>query len=69
MNEVAETWLVDLQQDTMTIYQDPAPDGYRSVRVARRGDRVTLRRWALRLAALHLEHHQRVASAATTGAG
>ena len=37
---IQEVWLVDLEQETITIYRDPAPDGYRSARVARRGDEL-----------------------------
>ncbi len=37
---IVEVWLVDLEQDTITIYRDPTPDGYHSARVARRGDEV-----------------------------
>ncbi len=37
---VREVWLVDLEQETITIYQDPAPDGYRTARVARRGEQI-----------------------------
>ena len=37
---IHEVWLVDLEQDTITIYRDPTPDGYRNARVARRGDEL-----------------------------
>ncbi len=37
---IQEMWLVDLEQDTITIYRDPTPDGYRSARVARRDDEL-----------------------------
>lgn len=37
---VQEVWLVDLPHDLIEIYQDPTPKGYRSVRVARRSERI-----------------------------
>ncbi len=37
---IPEAWLVDLEQQTITAYADPTPDGYRSVRVFRRGEEV-----------------------------
>lgn len=37
---IQEVWLVDLDQETITIYRDPTPDGYRTARVARRGDEL-----------------------------
>ncbi len=37
---VPEVWLVDLQQETVTIYLDPAPTGYRTARVVRRGENL-----------------------------
>ena len=39
---VPEVWLVDLRQGLVEICRNPAPEGYREVRVARRGDRFTL---------------------------
>lgn len=36
--DVPEVWLVDLEQETITVYLDPAPDGYRTARVFRRGE-------------------------------
>jgi Uma2 family endonuclease len=38
---VLEVWVVDLQQQLVEIYRDPAPAGYREIRVAPRGDRLT----------------------------
>lgn len=38
---VPEVWLADLQQQTITIYRDPTPEGYRTVRVVRRGEGLT----------------------------
>lgn len=35
---IPEAWLLDLNQETITIYRDPAATGYRSVRVVRRGE-------------------------------
>ena len=35
-----EVWLVELDQETVTVYRDPAPDGYHTVRVVRRGEQV-----------------------------
>lgn len=37
---IPEVWLVNLQQNTVTIYLDPTPDGYRAARVVRRGDQL-----------------------------
>ncbi len=37
---IPEVWLFDLQQETVTIYRDPAPTGYRTAQVVRRGDRL-----------------------------
>jgi Uma2 family endonuclease len=37
---VPETWLVDLPQAILWVYREPTPDGYRSIRMLRRGDRV-----------------------------
>ncbi len=39
-HSVPEVWLVDLEQDTITVYRDPNADGYRTVRVVRRGEAV-----------------------------
>ncbi len=35
---IPEVWLVDLEQETITVYLDPAPNGYRTARVVRRGE-------------------------------
>lgn len=37
---VPETWLLDLEQETLTAYRDPAADGYRAVQVLRRGEQL-----------------------------
>ena len=37
---IAEVWLVDLEQETVTIYRDPAPAGYRTGQLVRRGGRL-----------------------------
>ncbi len=39
-NGIAEAWLVDLEQETITVYRDPSPDGYRTVRVFRCGEQI-----------------------------
>lgn len=39
---VPEVWLVDLEQQTVTLYQDPTPSGYRAVRVLRPGETLAL---------------------------
>ncbi len=39
-HSVREVWLADLEQQTITAYLDPAPEGYRSVRVYRRGEKL-----------------------------
>jgi Uma2 family endonuclease len=33
-------WALDLGRDLMLVHRDPTPDGYRSVQIARRGDRI-----------------------------
>jgi Uma2 family endonuclease len=37
---IPEIWLVDLRRETMAVHRDPAPDGYRTSTVLRRGDRI-----------------------------
>ncbi len=37
---IPEVWLIDLQQETLTVYRDPTPDGYRTARVLHRGDSI-----------------------------
>ncbi|MBI4320141.1 MAG: Uma2 family endonuclease [Chloroflexi bacterium] len=37
---IAEFWLVDLEQETITVYRDPSADGYRTARVFRSGERI-----------------------------
>ena len=37
---IPEVWLVDLEQETVTIYHDPTSEGYRAARVVRRGDQL-----------------------------
>ncbi|MCL4532302.1 MAG: Uma2 family endonuclease, partial [Actinobacteria bacterium] len=37
---ILEVWLVDLQQQTITAYQEPSSGGYRTVRVLRRGEQI-----------------------------
>lgn len=37
---IAEVWLVDLEQGTVTVYREPAPGGYRTARVVRRGEQL-----------------------------
>jgi len=39
-NGIPETWLLDLPHATLTVYRDPAPDGYRSAQVLRAGEEV-----------------------------
>jgi Uma2 family endonuclease len=39
---VAEVWLVDLDDNSVTVYRDPTPTGYISVRVTRRGETPTM---------------------------
>ncbi len=38
---VQEAWLVDLQQETATVYRHPFAGGYRTARVLRRGGQVS----------------------------
>jgi Uma2 family endonuclease len=37
---ILETWVVDLEDDVLLIFQDPTTDGYRTSLVARRGEKV-----------------------------
>jgi Uma2 family endonuclease len=37
---IREVWLIGLERETVTVYQDPAPSGYRTIRTLRRGDRL-----------------------------
>jgi Uma2 family endonuclease len=39
-NGIPEAWLIDLNKQTITVYRDPAPAGYTSTRVARRGEQL-----------------------------
>lgn len=39
-NGVAEVWLVDLAEERVEVYRQPAPRGYQDVRRLRRGERV-----------------------------
>jgi Uma2 family endonuclease len=39
---VTEYWLVNLREDVLEVYRQPTSQGYASVTVLRRGDRVTL---------------------------
>ena len=38
---IPEIWLVDLERQTITVYRDPSPQGYRLVRTVRRGEHLT----------------------------
>lgn len=38
---IPEVWLVDLAGARIEVYRHPSPEGYREVRTAGRGDRVT----------------------------
>jgi len=37
-HDISEVWLADLEQETITVFLDSAPDGYRTARVFRRGE-------------------------------
>ncbi len=37
---IPELWLVDLDQETLTVYRDPTASGYKTVRVLRRGESI-----------------------------
>ncbi len=39
---IPEVWLAELGPDTVTAYRDPTPDGYRTIQVARRGQRLPI---------------------------
>lgn len=38
---IPKVWPVDLEQGTITVYRDPASNGYRTARVLRRGEQVS----------------------------
>ena len=37
---IPELWIVDLNRSRVTRYLDPAPEGYRSTRIYRRGESI-----------------------------
>jgi Uma2 family endonuclease len=37
---IPEYWLIDLNRETVTVYRDPGPAGYRTRRVVQRGERL-----------------------------
>ena len=37
---IAEAWLVDLNNDRITCYRDPRPNGYTETRIVKRGERL-----------------------------
>lgn len=37
---IQEAWLVDLQHETVTVYRDPAPGGFRTAREMHRGEKL-----------------------------
>jgi Uma2 family endonuclease len=37
---IPETWLVALPEETLYVYREPSPDGYREIRIFRRGDTI-----------------------------
>jgi len=39
---VAEVWIVDVDDNTVTTYRDPTPTGYTTVWVARRGEKLAI---------------------------
>lgn len=39
---IPESWLVDLKSDTIWVYRQPSPTGYRDVHSYRRGDSIAL---------------------------
>jgi Uma2 family endonuclease len=40
---VADVWIVDVDDNSVTVYRDPTPTGYISVRATRRGETLTMR--------------------------
>jgi Uma2 family endonuclease len=38
---IPETWLLDVQQGLVEVYQAPSPEGYQQVRTRRRGERLS----------------------------
>jgi Uma2 family endonuclease len=39
--QIRETWVLNLVSDTLEIYRQPSPDGYREVSILRDGDTVS----------------------------
>jgi Uma2 family endonuclease len=37
---IPEYWLEDLNRDVLVVYRDPGPEGYRTARTVRRGERI-----------------------------
>jgi|SRR6185295_573593 len=40
-NGVPEAWLISLGSSTLEVYRDPSPQGYREVKILRRGERLS----------------------------
>jgi Uma2 family endonuclease len=40
-NGVVEAWLIPLGSATLEVYRDPSPQGYREVKILRRGERLS----------------------------
>lgn len=40
-HRISEFWLRDLRNETLVVHRDPAPQGYREVKILRRGERLS----------------------------
>jgi Uma2 family endonuclease len=40
-SNIAEVWLVNIPHGVIEVYRDPTPDGYRTVLIARRGEKIS----------------------------
>jgi Uma2 family endonuclease len=41
-HRMGEVWLVDVAGESITVYRDPTPAGFSSIRTAQRGESLTI---------------------------
>ncbi|HLP91610.1 MAG TPA: Uma2 family endonuclease [Nostocaceae cyanobacterium] len=41
-NGILEVWLIDIKAETITIYRQPTPTGYKDVKILQRGDSLSI---------------------------
>lgn len=39
---ISESWIVDLNRDTVLVFRQPSPEGYKEERAFRRGETISL---------------------------